>query len=141
MSSERATWRTTRMCFSENAGASNTGTMPYPRDSTAPDHSWEIEARLSMCRISFLTFSISHMSIGAMRPVPTRWYSAEICRATVFIAWWVRQQRLVAVFTMNRPDEERNAAPQWIESAQRVSASKLADVSQAIATASVSPAV
>src|SRR5262252_8668462 len=66
-----------------NAGASNTGTMPYPRDSTAPDHSWEIEARLSMCRISFLTFSISHMSIGAMRPVPTRWYSAEICRATV----------------------------------------------------------
>jgi len=58
-----------------------------------------------------------------------------------FSVWWVRQQRLVAAFTMNRPDEERNAAPQWIESAQRVSASKLRDVSQAIATASVSPGV
>ena len=57
-----------------------------------------------------------------------------------FSVWWVRQQRLVAAFTMNRPDEERNAAPKWIESGQRVSASKLVDVSQAIATASVFPA-
>jgi NADPH-dependent 2,4-dienoyl-CoA reductase/sulfur reductase-like enzyme len=57
-----------------------------------------------------------------------------------FSVWWVRQQRLVAAFTMNRPDEERNAAPKWIESGQRVSASKMADVSQAIATASVVPA-
>ena len=57
-----------------------------------------------------------------------------------FSVWWVRQQRLVAAFTMNRPHEERDAAPKWIESGRRVSASKLADVSQAIATASVSPA-
>jgi len=57
-----------------------------------------------------------------------------------FSVWWARQQRLVAAFTMNRPDEERNLAPKWIESGQRVSHIKLSDVSQPIATASVSPA-
>jgi NADPH-dependent 2,4-dienoyl-CoA reductase/sulfur reductase-like enzyme len=57
-----------------------------------------------------------------------------------FSVWWVRQQRLVAAFTMNRPDEERNAAPKWIEAGQRVSITKLKDVSQPIVTASVSDA-
>lgn len=54
-----------------------------------------------------------------------------------FSVWWLHQQRVVAAFAMNRPDEERNTAPKWIESRQRVSASKVADVSQPIATASV----
>jgi len=57
-----------------------------------------------------------------------------------FSVWWLRQQQVVAAFTMNRPDEERNAAPKWIESGQRVSAAKLADVSQPIVAASVSTA-
>ncbi len=54
-----------------------------------------------------------------------------------FSVWWVRQERVVAVFTMNRPDEERNVAPKWIESRQRVSAARLTDASQPIVTASV----
>jgi len=57
-----------------------------------------------------------------------------------FSAWWLHQERVVAAFTMNRPDEERNAAPKWIESGQRVSATKLADASRAILTASDSAA-
>lgn len=57
-----------------------------------------------------------------------------------FSVWWLHQQRVVAAFTMNRPDEERNVAPKWIESGQRVSHTKLTDVSQPIATASVSAA-
>ena len=57
-----------------------------------------------------------------------------------FSVWWLHQQQVVAAFTMNRPDEERNVAPQWIESAQRVSPTKLKDVSQPIITASVSAA-
>jgi NADPH-dependent 2,4-dienoyl-CoA reductase/sulfur reductase-like enzyme len=57
-----------------------------------------------------------------------------------FSVWWVRQQRVVAAFTMNRPEEERNVAPKWIESGQAVSAAKLADQSQPIAAASVSAA-
>jgi len=53
-----------------------------------------------------------------------------------FSAWWLRQQLLVAAFMMNRPDEERNVAPKWIEAGQRVSATRLTDVSQPITTAS-----
>jgi len=44
---------------------------------------------------------------------------------TSFSVWWLRQQRLVAAFTMNRPDEERDAAPRWIESKRRLSAAEL----------------
>jgi NADPH-dependent 2,4-dienoyl-CoA reductase/sulfur reductase-like enzyme len=57
-----------------------------------------------------------------------------------FSVWWLHQQRVVAAFTMNRPDEERNVAPKWIESRQRVSTTRLSDVSQPIVTASVSAA-
>ena len=53
-----------------------------------------------------------------------------------FSVWWLHQQRVVAAFTMNRPDEERNVAPKWIESGQRVSATKLSDISLPIVTAS-----
>jgi NADPH-dependent 2,4-dienoyl-CoA reductase/sulfur reductase-like enzyme len=56
-----------------------------------------------------------------------------------FSTWWLRQQQVVAAFTMNRPDEERETAPKWIEAGQRVSASKLRDSSQPI-IASVSAA-
>jgi NADPH-dependent 2,4-dienoyl-CoA reductase/sulfur reductase-like enzyme len=57
-----------------------------------------------------------------------------------FSVWWLHQQRVVAAFAMNRPDEERNVAPQWIESGQRLSSTKLKDVSERIVTASVSAA-
>lgn len=57
-----------------------------------------------------------------------------------FSVWWLNQQRVVAAFTMNRPDEERNVAPKWIESAQRVTSTKLKDASQPILAASVSAA-
>lgn len=49
--------------------------------------------------------------------------------------WWLRQNRLVAAFTMNRPDEEREAAPKWIETRQPISAKKLADATHAIRAA------
>ena len=42
-----------------------------------------------------------------------------------FSVWWLRQSRLVAAFTMNRPDEEREAASRWIQSQQPVSAESL----------------
>jgi len=49
-----------------------------------------------------------------------------------FSVWWVRQKRLVAAFTMNRPDEERDLAPKWIEAKQTLSASKLEEVSRTL---------
>ncbi len=50
-------------------------------------------------------------------------------------AWWLRDDKVVAAFVMNRPDEEREAAPKWIEAGQAVSSTKLADASQPIAAA------
>jgi NADPH-dependent 2,4-dienoyl-CoA reductase/sulfur reductase-like enzyme len=52
-----------------------------------------------------------------------------------FSVWWINQCRVVAVFTMNRPNEERDVAPQWIESGQRVTSNKLKDASQPIVAA------
>jgi NADPH-dependent 2,4-dienoyl-CoA reductase/sulfur reductase-like enzyme len=45
--------------------------------------------------------------------------------STSFSVWWLKQKRLVAAFALNRPDEERNAAPRWIQSKRSLSASEL----------------
>jgi len=42
-----------------------------------------------------------------------------------FSTWWLRQRRVVAAFAMNRPTDEREAAPRWIEDRQTVSGDKL----------------
>jgi NADPH-dependent 2,4-dienoyl-CoA reductase/sulfur reductase-like enzyme len=52
-----------------------------------------------------------------------------------FSVWWLRGKSVVGAFTMNRPDEEREAALKWIELRQRVSAAKLADASFSISAA------
>lgn len=49
-----------------------------------------------------------------------------------FSVWWLQQRAVVAAFAMNRPDEERDVAPKWIESTQTVSSEKLADTSKSI---------
>ena len=55
--------------------------------------------------------------------------------STSFSVWWLRQAAVVAAFVMNRPDEEREAPPNWIESKQVVSAEKLADASNSVLSA------
>lgn len=52
-----------------------------------------------------------------------------------FSVWWLRKSAVVAAFAMNRPGEERDAAPGWIESGQRVSAARLSEVSRPVAEA------
>jgi len=42
-----------------------------------------------------------------------------------FSVWWLRQGKLAAAFTMNRPDEEREAAPRLIRAREAVSANTL----------------
>jgi NADPH-dependent 2,4-dienoyl-CoA reductase/sulfur reductase-like enzyme len=49
-----------------------------------------------------------------------------------FSVWWLQQQRVVAAFVMNRPDEEREAAAKWIENKQSASSAKLKDASRDI---------
>jgi NADPH-dependent 2,4-dienoyl-CoA reductase/sulfur reductase-like enzyme len=45
--------------------------------------------------------------------------------STSFSVWWLNRQRLAAAFTMNRPDEERQAAPRWIECKRSITADQL----------------
>jgi len=47
-----------------------------------------------------------------------------------FSVWWLQKGRLVAAFVMNRPDQEREAAPEWIEAKKTVSGADLADDSR-----------
>ena len=42
-----------------------------------------------------------------------------------FSVWWLRQGKLAAAFLMNRPEEERTAAPQLIQSKELTSAKML----------------
>jgi NADPH-dependent 2,4-dienoyl-CoA reductase/sulfur reductase-like enzyme len=44
-----------------------------------------------------------------------------------FSVWWLKGKRLVAAFLISRPDEERQVAPEWIESGVEVSAQRLSD--------------
>src|SRR5690348_7022015 len=46
-----------------------------------------------------------------------------------FSVWWLSGQHLIAAFVMNRPDDERTAAPQWIESKRPVDVRELQDIS------------
>ncbi|HEX4275666.1 MAG TPA: FAD-dependent oxidoreductase [Bryobacteraceae bacterium] len=42
-----------------------------------------------------------------------------------FSIWWLVHDRVVAAFVMNRSDEEREAAPRWIQARQKVDAKRL----------------
>ncbi len=47
-----------------------------------------------------------------------------------FSVWWLEQGRVVAAFVMNRPDEEREVAPEWIRARREVSPEALADAAR-----------
>jgi NADPH-dependent 2,4-dienoyl-CoA reductase/sulfur reductase-like enzyme len=49
-----------------------------------------------------------------------------------FSVWWIRDRRLVAAFAMNRDDDEREAAQQWIAEHREVAAERLRDETCAI---------
>jgi NADPH-dependent 2,4-dienoyl-CoA reductase/sulfur reductase-like enzyme len=52
-------------------------------------------------------------------------------KTTCFSVWWLKRRRVVAVFAMNRPDAEREAAPAWIQAKQNVTPERLGDNSRA----------
>jgi hypothetical protein len=49
-----------------------------------------------------------------------------------FSVWWLAEQRLVGAFVMNRPDEERELAPEWIRFARRPLPKALMDETQSL---------
>ncbi|HZS71794.1 MAG TPA: FAD-dependent oxidoreductase [Candidatus Acidoferrum sp.] len=44
-----------------------------------------------------------------------------------FSVWWLKREQVVSAFVMSRPEEEREAAQEWIRSGQSVSAERLQD--------------
>ncbi len=54
-----------------------------------------------------------------------------------FSTWWLRGGRLVAAFAMNRPDEERESAPKWIEAKQAISGARLKNAGTPVTEAAV----
>ena len=49
-----------------------------------------------------------------------------------FSVWWLKDNQVAAAFVMNRPDEERQAAPEWIKSHQAVSGERLSDTKRPV---------
>lgn len=49
-----------------------------------------------------------------------------------FSVWWLKRDRPISAFVMNRPDEERQVAPEWIKSKQAISAERLADQNRSV---------
>ena len=49
-----------------------------------------------------------------------------------FSVWWLKRNYLIAAFAMNRPDEEREVAPAWIESKQIIAAERLQDQKRSV---------
>jgi NADPH-dependent 2,4-dienoyl-CoA reductase/sulfur reductase-like enzyme len=49
-----------------------------------------------------------------------------------FSIWWLKGDRLIAAFVMNRPDEERQFAPEWIKSKKTISVDRLKDQNRSI---------
>jgi len=58
-----------------------------------------------------------------------------------FSVWWLADDRLLAAFVMDRPDEERELAPKWIKNQQPLSAEILADSERALSDAVSSTAM
>mgnify|MGYP001191873124 CR=1 FL=1 len=52
-----------------------------------------------------------------------------------FSVWWLRDARLKAAFVMNRPDEEREVAPRWIEAQVEIDTARLSDAGQPLGEA------
>jgi NADPH-dependent 2,4-dienoyl-CoA reductase/sulfur reductase-like enzyme len=49
-----------------------------------------------------------------------------------FSVWWLKRDRLVSAFVMNRPEDERQSAQDWIKSKQSISAERLRDENRRI---------
>ncbi len=56
-------------------------------------------------------------------------YRGDMSEAS-FSVWWLAGNRLDAVFVLNRPDDERAIAPEWIKMRRRVRPENLQDATQ-----------
>jgi NADPH-dependent 2,4-dienoyl-CoA reductase/sulfur reductase-like enzyme len=55
-----------------------------------------------------------------------------------FSVWWLKADRLISAFVINRPDDERQVPPEWIKTKQVVSSKRLADQTRSVQDAAQS---
>ena len=67
----------------------------------------------------------------------TQTFARGDLNSSSFSVWWLKQSRLVSAFAMNRPDEERQAAADWVKARQLVSPEGLADGNRAVKEAAL----
>src|SRR5215469_722772 len=67
----------------------------------------------------------------------TQTFTRGDLNSSSFSVWWLKQGRLVSAFAMNRPDEERQAAADWVKARQLVSPEGLADNNRAVKDAAL----
>jgi hypothetical protein len=51
--------------------------------------------------------------------------------------WWLKGAQVIAAFVMNRPDEERQTAPEWIKRKQLVASDRLGDGNRSVTDAAL----
>jgi NADPH-dependent 2,4-dienoyl-CoA reductase/sulfur reductase-like enzyme len=68
----------------------------------------------------------------------TQTFTRGDLNSSSFSVWWLKQGRLVSAFAMNRPDEERQAAADWVKARQLVSPERLADNHREVKEAALS---
>lgn len=69
-------------------------------------------------------FDLSYEFWGDTDGADTVVYRGDV-GSGAFSAWWLRRHAVIAAFVMNRPDEEREAAPRWIAERQQVDVRRL----------------
>ena len=79
-----------------------------------------------MCRTFSDLFDLSYEFWGDAEGADEVVYRGKMDSGK-FSVWWFRQERLVAAFVMNRPDEERELAPKWIIERTKINRSALKD--------------
>ena len=129
---QRETSQITLMPSSESGDELSIGTMLFRKVSIGRELSSVSGSPLCMSHISFQMSSTFHMNCGATQLTQAKLWFVETHASSSFSVWWLKDKRVVAAFVMNRPDEEREIAPDWIKSSQAISPERLSDTNRSI---------
>jgi hypothetical protein len=108
--------------------------MPSHRVNTVREHSWENNFPLSTFRISFPMSLIFPTSTWGDSSLANKIAYRGDLSSNSFSVSCLRQKQVVAAFIMNRPDEEREIAPKWIEGKQILAPARLEDQPNLLST-------
>ena len=125
ISTRPATWQVTMTCCSINIAARSIGTTRFRKASTAPDAL--LGERTPFVHVPYFfsdVFDLSYEFWGDPSGADEIVERGDMSSSS-FSVWWLRQGRLAAAFVMNRPEEEREAAPRLIQSKELTSAATL----------------